>query len=479
MANDRRKLQHIHSSIADRQPTPQTLEVGEIAVNNAANKEFLSLKNTNNKVIRFSSDEQLISWMEKKEVMPYVGYVRGETGPSATSADTPTADAMGSYGITNNDLLNNNSEIIIKLNQVAAKNTNKYNRVNGAKDRYNKDINPTTDTGLTDGAGFFIDMSRYAMRGSNPSFSSITVTHQSNLSGTTNISDGAGGAVLNISTTTVNTTDTNWNEIIGTKISKITTLNESATTRTTNVGTEDLTVSGTTTEVHTGNVTITNSANVTGTTDGNEVELIKGYNYRDVNGNYSGTTGGTTTEVHTGDVTISNKANVTTTTDGNETKTIKGESTQNVSGDSTINVNGDFSLNVPNLSISADTFIKGNVCVTGTVTATGAIYSSDRNLKDNIKFVEREDINKVKNIFTKSFNFKGDDTKRKVYGVIAQEVQDAGLNELVHTKDDGTLAVDYTSLLILKTAYLEDFCAMLNGKIVELENEIKNLKENK
>ena len=46
---DRKKLQHIHSSIADRQPTPATLAVGEIAVNNAANKEFLSLKNTNNK----------------------------------------------------------------------------------------------------------------------------------------------------------------------------------------------------------------------------------------------------------------------------------------------------------------------------------------------------------------------------------------------------------------------------------------------
>ena len=391
MAKDRRKLQHIHSSIADRQPTPATLEVGEIAVNNAANKEFLSLKNSNNKVVRFSSDEQLITWMEKKEVMPYSGTV------------------------DNVHLDTNRSNIEIKLNQVVAKNTTKYNIVNGAKDIDGQDVNPSSDGGLTNGAGFAIDMSRYAMIGANPSFSSITVTHQSNLSGTTNISDGAGGAVLNISTTTVNATDTNWNETIGTKTSKITTLNESATTRTTNVGTENLTVSG------------------------------------------------TTTEVHTGDVTISNKASVTATTDGNETKTI----------------NGNFSLNVPNLNISANTFIKGDVCITGTVTATGAIYSSDRNLKENIKFVEREDINKVKNIFTKSFNFKDDDTKRKVYGVIAQEVQDAGLNELVHTKDDGTLAVDYTSLLILKAAYLEDFCAMLNGRIVELEKEIKNLKENK
>jgi hypothetical protein len=41
MAKDRKKLLHIHSSIADKQPTPATLEVGEIAVNNAANQEFL------------------------------------------------------------------------------------------------------------------------------------------------------------------------------------------------------------------------------------------------------------------------------------------------------------------------------------------------------------------------------------------------------------------------------------------------------
>jgi hypothetical protein len=148
----------------------------------------------------------------------------------------------------------------------------------------------------------------------------------------------------------------------------------------------------------------------------------------------------------------------------NGTFTIK-ENTTNISG-TTTNITGATNLN-------------GNVCVTGTITASQAIYSSDRNLKENINFVEREDINKVKNIITKSFNFKDDDTKRKVYGVIAQEVQEVGLNELVHTKDDGTLAVDYTSLLILKTAYLEDFCAMLNGRIVELEKEIKNLKDKK
>ena len=41
MAKDRKKLVHIHSNITDKQPRPEALEVGEIAVNNAEGKEFL------------------------------------------------------------------------------------------------------------------------------------------------------------------------------------------------------------------------------------------------------------------------------------------------------------------------------------------------------------------------------------------------------------------------------------------------------
>ena len=120
----------------------------------------------------------------------------------------------------------------------------------------------------------------------------------------------------------------------------------------------------------------------------------------------------------------------------------------------------------------------GNLSVDGTITATGAIYSSDRNLKENIEFVTREDFNKAKNVAIKSFNFKDDENKNKIYGVIAQETQEAGLGELVYQKEDGHLAVDYTSLMILKIAYLEDFCAHLNGKIAELEDKLAKF-ENK
>ncbi len=848
MAKDRKKLLHIHSSIPDKQPTAASLEVGEIAVNNAANQEFLSIRNSEDKVKRFSSDEQIITWIEKKEVMPYEGYTRGSNGPTGST---------GPNSVTNNDLLQNKSNLIIKLNQVAASNTAKHNKVNGSKDIYGKCVNPTTDDGVTDGAGFAIDMSRYAMIGANPSFSSLTVTVQTDLSGNTTIGDGASGNTygtdtghtLTIKTTDVVDTNTNWTETITNRAStvtnetdKITTLNESATTRTTVVGTENLHVSGTTTEVHDQAVTITNNTGVTETTKGDVVENVSGTTTINHSGttttNESGdtiinTTGNTTinstgsttiqstgagsditiyakdmicetsdnigafkganttnigsdcsnanqtktlnvrantadtrvtsaytsattattiigtsnasattatlsgntltineatsisaktpsttisgtnltlnetnttisscgkvdittdkyslkqcsnsggtadfefcngfnvktnagkfeqcssagtftiiekdTSISGENLTISESGNTTITSTGtttiestgngsdvclsaadvagfrggNNTKIGKkcdgsGQTTVldingttinetgntvflsattnvNVSADTiclsgktganvyapttnlgvscggstatTINVSGTTineggttinnkftNYNITGttkidgnttilsaLTVSGDTYIGGTLhlttglekvlswtygdvrtnagcsandstnfqndkcfiiprkvsdltnwngtcynfdgplCVTGTITASGAIYSSDRDLKENIEFVAREDFNKAKNIPIKSFNLKEDNDKNKMYGVIAQEVQEAGLNELVYTKEDGHLAVDYTSLMMLKIAYLENFCAHLNGKIVELEDKLAKF-ENK
>ena len=103
MSKDRKKLLHIHSSVNDKQPTPATLELGELGINNAQGNAFISTKNSNGDVVRFSEDDTIINWMEMKEVFPYEGYVRGYD--SSTS------------GVTEVDLLNNKSNIIVKLNQ--------------------------------------------------------------------------------------------------------------------------------------------------------------------------------------------------------------------------------------------------------------------------------------------------------------------------------------------------------------------------
>jgi hypothetical protein len=113
-----------------------------------------------------------------------------------------------------------------------------------------------------------------------------------------------------------------------------------------------------------------------------------------------------------------------------------------------------------------------NVCVTGTITASGAIYSSDKNLKENIVSLKgnKSIFDKVADVDVVSFNFKDDENKNTKYGVIAQDVQKAGLDELVY-ENNGNLGVDYTSLLMLKIAYLENTIKNLTEKIEKLENK--------
>ena len=127
--------------------------MGELAVNNAAGNEFISTKNTDDEVVRFSSDKKVVSIIENKTVIPYKGEVLEPT---------------------EQDLIDNKSQIVIGLNQVAAKETFGYDQVNGAEDMHGDAINPSEDGGKTNGAGFAINMERYAMIGANPSFSSVT-----------------------------------------------------------------------------------------------------------------------------------------------------------------------------------------------------------------------------------------------------------------------------------------------------------------
>ena len=250
MAKDRKKLVHIHSNITDKQPRPEALEVGEIAVNNGisgnTDRSFLSIKNANNEVVRFSSDEQMISWTEKKEVIPFEGQVRGENGPESTK----DSGDYGSYGITNDDLLNNKSNLVIKFNQVAASNTPKSKIINGGKDIYGKLVNGTPDA-FKEGAGIAIDMSRYAMRGANPSFSSLTITNGTTLEGGLNVSGNTKiGNGLNV------TGATNING--ATKITGDTTFNGNETVN------GNLTVTGDTNI--SGNTTIKGDTNISGNT---------------------------------------------------------------------------------------------------------------------------------------------------------------------------------------------------------------------
>ena len=149
MAKERKKMQHIHSSVADKQPKASILEPGELAVNNAAGKEFISTVNSDGEVVRFSSDGKMASIIEKKSVMPYSG-----------SIITKPED--------------NKAQILIKLNQYASKDTPFFDEVNDATDMNDRPINPFDDESKTGGAGIAIDADEFALIGGNPTFNSVS-----------------------------------------------------------------------------------------------------------------------------------------------------------------------------------------------------------------------------------------------------------------------------------------------------------------
>jgi hypothetical protein len=102
--------------------------------------------------------------------------------------------------------------------------------------------------------------------------------------------------------------------------------------------------------------------------------------------------------------------------------------------------------------------LTGNLSSTGTMTGSNFILSSDATLKENVKQYEPKTIN----VDWKSFDWKnkvsGEDNQ---LGVIAQELE-ANHPEFVTTDKDGIKGVKYIELLI--------------AKLVELESEIKKLK---
>ena len=100
----------------------------------------------------------------------------------------------------------------------------------------------------------------------------------------------------------------------------------------------------------------------------------------------------------------------------------------------------------------------------GRIMATEFYENSDITLKENVDSISKSDLGKIEDVEFKEFNFIDDEDKTKKYGVIAQEVEEAGLDNLVSTNAEGKKAVDYISLLVLKIQALEK-------RVAELEAE--------
>ena len=97
---------------------------------------------------------------------------------------------------------------------------------------------------------------------------------------------------------------------------------------------------------------------------------------------------------------------------------------------------------------------------TKSVYASSFYENSDIRLKENVRGIDQSDLTKQVDLV--QFNFKDNGTKK--YGVIAQQLEQVGLQNLVY-ENNGNKAVDYISLLVLEIQ-------RLRNEIGELKQEI-------
>lgn len=148
-------------------------------------------------------------------------------------------------------------------------------------------------------------------------------------------------------------------------------------------------------------------------------------------------------------------------------KTINGQSLVG-SGNITIEAGSDFS-GYWNLSGSTLSPVDNSY----EVSAKTFYASSDAKLKKNVKNISDEDITRLKDIDLHEYSFNNETVKR--YGVIAQELQNAGLTNLVG-ESDGKLSVDYTSLIILYIKSLKKEIETLKQRMSNYEQKTSNEK---
>ena len=319
----------------------------------------------------------MISWTEKKEVIPFEGQVRGKDGPESTK----DSGDYGSYGITNDDLLNNKSNLVIKFNQVAASNTPKSEIINGGKDIYGKLVNGTPDASR-EGAGIAIDMSRYAMRGANPSFSSLTITNGTTLEGGLNVSGNTKiGNGLNV------TGATNING--ATKITGDTTFNGNETVN------GNLTVTGNTNI--SGNTTIKGDTNISGNTTIDKNLTVNGDTKLQ---KLSATTANVTNLYATSNISGSS---LTATTISGTNANITNLTANTISG-GTLNVSGNTTLN----KVTANTISASSISAVSISASNIYTKTEIDNIKDNQNSKINEISGKTDNVITEVHTLSGD-----------------------------------------------------------------------
>lgn len=117
-----------------------------------------------------------------------------------------------------------------------------------------------------------------------------------------------------------------------------------------------------------------------------------------------------------------------------------------------------------------ETGITGDYTFNGNINAAAFYENSDERLKHNIRPISHEILYKIGQVKLQTFQFKNDEKSR--YGVIAQQIENVGLKQLVSEDASGMKSVNYIDLLILKIAALEEKVNMQEIKISELKREL-------
>lgn len=111
----------------------------------------------------------------------------------------------------------------------------------------------------------------------------------------------------------------------------------------------------------------------------------------------------------------------------------------------------------------------GNAMFARTVTCQRVSQTSDMRMKKKVRDVRRDDTDRAREVRLVEFVFRKDKDKARRYGVIAQEVEKAGLKNLVTEDGSGMKSVDYTALLCLKTRMLERRVEALESGVPEVQ----------
>lgn len=108
--------------------------------------------------------------------------------------------------------------------------------------------------------------------------------------------------------------------------------------------------------------------------------------------------------------------------------------------------------------------VTGNVVATGTVTCTQLIATSDATLKRDVEPIS-DPLGKLNLLDPVQYKFNYNDDNQTHYGVLAQDLQEQGLGNIVH-EVNGHLAVNYNDIL-----------GILIGAVQEIRDEVKELKK--